>query len=531
MEVADYAMYQSKGSSTTTVTNFLTSLFNVQSTIYRNEGVPITLKYVQVNTATDAFASITAASSFRFLNKFGWVTQNTLHGCDLAILTSTKFSGGYGALGGVAWVKAMCASYNPADSSGPYGYACIDNSAVVSFPTYSWDATVMVHEMGHLVGSPHTHRCCWNPAGTGNTAIDGCYTIEGTCSNPGLPAAGGTMMSYCHLTSTGINFSNGFGKQPGDTIRTFTRTRFSGTCGAAFNADVPVQVTNRVLSANRECYEMSTGITYYWNDNSTDGHADDTLVLMIKKNSQKIGTLDSTGFSVSSGTIASWGGGTAQNITFPSGTSLIQTNSKAIRRYWKINATSTPASNVEVIFPLTTKDSSDLDPSVPGTPLKPSFYYMYKTNGSIDPNPANGFTGATSSNFAIYTPGSTASTSVWSLTRTASTLYAHMLMTNLTGGGTAFYTYKFPVGVEEVEGDNFIVYPNPADRVINIEAKDGMVTFVRLCDMQGRVIATMNPALNSGPVALPVDELSNGLYFLEVQTATEKVVRKITVQK
>jgi hypothetical protein len=75
----------------------------------------------------------------------------------------------------------------------------------------------MTHELGHLFGSRHTHACVWNG---NNTAIDGCAGfVEGTCSLPGNPAGGGTIMSYCHLTGVGINFSNGFGTQPGNVIR------------------------------------------------------------------------------------------------------------------------------------------------------------------------------------------------------------------------------------------------------------------------------------------------------------------------
>jgi len=76
---------------------------------------------------------------------------------------------------------------------------------------------VVTHEFGHLFGSRHTHACVWNGD---NTAIDGCagYT-EGSCSLPGNPPQGGTIMSYCHQQSVGINFALGFGLQPGNVIR------------------------------------------------------------------------------------------------------------------------------------------------------------------------------------------------------------------------------------------------------------------------------------------------------------------------
>ena len=68
--------------------------------------------------------------------------------------------------------------------------------------------------MGHNLGSPHTQSCSWVGG-----ALDNCYTTEGGCAPGPAPTNGGTIMSYCHLTSYGINFNNGFGTQPGNLIR------------------------------------------------------------------------------------------------------------------------------------------------------------------------------------------------------------------------------------------------------------------------------------------------------------------------
>ena len=75
---------------------------------------------------------------------------------------------------------------------------------------------VIAHEMGHLLGSRHTHACVWNGD---NTAIDGCAGFtEGSCPLPPLPPGGGTIMSYCANTSVGIDFNLGFGPQPAAVI-------------------------------------------------------------------------------------------------------------------------------------------------------------------------------------------------------------------------------------------------------------------------------------------------------------------------
>ncbi len=530
-EVGDWDMYTTKGSSTTNVTNFLTAMFNNQATLYRNEGVPIVLKYIQVNTARDNYQNITVANSGRFLDTFGRVTQNVMHGCDVAILVSTALNGGYGAMGGVAWLRCMCASYNSTNRYGPYGFMNIDdNTTVPSFPTYSWDVEGMTHEMGHMVGSPHTHKCCWNPPAR-NTAIDGCYTIEGTCADPGdpTPTVGGTIMSYCHLTSSGINFTNGFGPQPGDTIRRFISTTFgsSSSCGARYNPNIANSKVNRTITANRECTDLVSGVstTYYWKDNNTADHADDTLVLMVIKNGNNIGNLNTTGFSVTASTIANYGGGLSDTVTFPTGTVGVSGNGYTMRRYWKINATTDPTSAVEVIFPFLQADTSDVNGSVPG-PAPLGSYRMYKVNSPIDPNPANNFPGAVAGNFSIYTYGTAPSTSVWSLTTSGTTYLAHMKMTNLSGGGTGFYNSGTLGADKNIFSANTSVhiFPNPTDNQWHVSVAENTtetLTF-QLYTVEGKLLQTKvleNGAINTIDAA----GIASGIYFYRV-IGGEKVV-------
>ncbi|MEL6277189.1 MAG: M12 family metallo-peptidase, partial [Bacteroidota bacterium] len=109
-------------------------------------------------------------------------------------------------------VGGLCNSLN-------YAYSWIQGS-YAQVPTYSWSVNVLAHEMGHNLGSRHTHDCIWN---NNNTPIDGCgpaANYSTPCTPGPLPTNGGTVMSYCHLLGNiGINFNNGFGQQPGDLIR------------------------------------------------------------------------------------------------------------------------------------------------------------------------------------------------------------------------------------------------------------------------------------------------------------------------
>jgi hypothetical protein len=520
-EFADYATYLSKGSNTTTVTNYLTALFNNQATLYRNEGIGIVMQNVLINTATDAYQSLGDNSTF-FLDRFGYLIQNTYkttYASDMAVCFSTR----YGDMGGVAWIQQLCSNYFSTDSAGAYAFCNIDNSAVVNFPTFSWDVEVSTHEMGHVLGSPHTHRCCWNPPGTGTTAIDGCYTLEGTCAMPvpQYPVGGGTIMSYCHLTSDGINFSNGFGSQPGDTVRYYIAHKFSATCGVHYTPTTALSTANRTISANRECTDIASGdtTTYYFYDNLTASHADDTLVLIVQKHGNSIGDLNTSGFSVKSTTIARYGSGRGDTLTFPAGSiHSIDVKNIAMRRFWTIAGATTPTTAVDVLFPFLLADTADVDGSVPGG-IALSNYRMYKVNSPIDPNPANNLVGATYSTLSQYTYGSPASTSHWALTTVGTTNFADMKMTNLNGGGTGFYTYG-PAGVATISTNHtdVVVYPNPTHdqwsvSVANLSSNSALS--FQLYTADGRLVKAQ-PLQNGQINTIDASILPTGIYYYRV---------------
>ncbi len=210
---ADYKMYQDNQNSTQNVANFISGMFNSVLSIYQNESIPTVISSIGVWTVTDPYANLT--DSYDVLRAFGERTQDDFQG-NLAHLLSTRNAG----LGGIAWIRTLCAEYNQQDFSGRYAFSNIDPT-YNNLPTYSWTVNVVTHEMGHSLGSRHTHSCVW-PIGGTIKAIDSCYNAEGNCfTTP--KARVGTIMSYCHLWPSnqggGINLSFGFGPLPGDTIR------------------------------------------------------------------------------------------------------------------------------------------------------------------------------------------------------------------------------------------------------------------------------------------------------------------------
>lgn len=187
----------------TNATNYITGLFNQSFVLYANEQVTLTISQIIAWTTTSPY---TGSSSSALLTSF---QNNTAEfNGNVAQLVSYKASGG------IAVLDALCQT-NP---DWRKSFASIDGT-FSNVPTFSWDVEVVTHEMGHVIGSKHTHACAWNG---NNTAIDGCAgSVEGSCSIPvpANPPGGGTIMSYCHLTNVGINFTLGFGAQPGAVLR------------------------------------------------------------------------------------------------------------------------------------------------------------------------------------------------------------------------------------------------------------------------------------------------------------------------
>ncbi len=525
--VADYSMYVKKGSNATNCTNYMTSLYNNMSTLYKNEGISTVLKYTQVNNATDAYQTL-PANSGRWLTKFGWVTQNTLHGCDLAMLLTTK----YGTMGGVAWLNVMCSTYRTWDSGGAYAFVNIDNTASTStptVPTYSWDVEASTHEMGHNLGSPHTHECVWNPPAR-NTAIDRCSNpISSSCvaPSPMYPSGGGTIMSYCHLVSTGINLSNGFGPQPGDTIR-YQLARVGGSCGDLYNPNTGLAVANKTIVANKECTDLSSGITYYWKDNNTADHADDTLALIIRKNGNDIGNLNNTAFVVSTTTLTSYGGGTGVNVTFPSGTSGVASagNNYSMRRYWTLKPIgSTDLTNpIDLGFPLQGADTTDVNGSVPGPTAPWTNMKAYVVRSPKDGNPTASFPTATSSDI-VTIPCSTTGLAAnkWiKYPTTTSTLMAFMKISRLGSGGM-FYPY----GTSSVNGNigtesGIEIFPNPTNSEWYVSLKESNEETVnfQLYAADGRMVHTQ--ILKTGGVnAIDAGALPTGVYFFRMVSGSQ----------
>lgn len=195
--------------------NFITGLFNQSAALFANDDIFLVMSEMFIwETAHD----YNGGCSFELLEDFQNAT-NAINGDIGHLITMND-----GLRGRAAGFNALC--NNDVDER-----LCISGiqNAFNNIPTYSWNVNVLSHEMGHLLGSRHTHACVWNG---NNTAIDGCGGCQEEpnpppamacgptgidcmfCAAPPIPAAGGTVMSYCHNNPVGMNFALGFGPQP-----------------------------------------------------------------------------------------------------------------------------------------------------------------------------------------------------------------------------------------------------------------------------------------------------------------------------
>lgn len=497
-----YGPYTQNGSNVTTATNWVTAMHNNISTLYANDGIKIALSSVFVWTTSDT--GTYSGTPSNILNQFRNHT--------------TSFNGDIGQLlrnpatTSIAWVNSVCTNYN-------YSY-CGVNFTYSNVPTYSWNIEAMTHEMGHNLGSPHTHACAWNGD---NTAIDGCGPASGNnegCSGD-LPTNGGTIMSYCHLVSgVGINFANGFGVQPGALIRNTIESK--GCLGTNCTSSCSITVSDLYLnSVNKNSFsgtlvdDVST--TWKYSLTKSDGTAVSSGTTTSKTLSFS-GLLPNTYYLLNVGTTCSgpyafqksllvltddlWCGKTFIDTGGVSGN---YSNSQSITKtFYPDN----PSQKLSMTF-----TEFDLE-------LNYDFMTIYNGDSTSSPVFANGnnLTGSTIPSSPFVSTDSTGAITV-----------AFTSDEGVTGTGWNANISCSALSVEDFASKNGIqVYPNPAKNKLFVESKENIEMY-SLTDVSGRTIITSSK-MNSKSFSVDLSALKTGNYVMSFTVAGKTVSRKIIKQ-
>jgi hypothetical protein len=220
------------GGNQTSATTYVGTLYAAMNDIYtRDVNAAFEISYLRLWSTEDPWTSTTTSSQLGQYRTY-WNGNMASVTRDLG-----HYLSGRGLGGGVAYLSAACGSnaYGlSANLGGFFPYPLVNNSG------QNWDIMVVAHEVGHNLGSRHTH----DPNGY-NPPVDGCGNAY--LNPPGVQdctAADlniGTIMSYCHICPGGMsNMRMEFGPRVSQVIRTYIDNR-PATCGLFASVSIGTQ--------------------------------------------------------------------------------------------------------------------------------------------------------------------------------------------------------------------------------------------------------------------------------------------------
>ncbi|MGO2358141.1 T9SS type A sorting domain-containing protein [Mesonia sp.] len=496
-----YAPYINNNSDTTATLNWLTAIHNNIATLYSNDDIQTALSEVMIWTSEDPYQFGYSGNLSYFAN-----TRTGFNG-DLAHLIN------YPTTTSVAYLNSLC-------SENRFAYSGIDQY-YQDVPTYSWTIMAMTHEMGHALGSPHTHACAWNGD---NTAIDGCgpQSGNGEGCDAVLPDDGGTIMSYCHLVpGVGISFLNGFGEQPATLIQnTIDSKSCLGTdcttseCSASVYDATFTEVTQNSATVNiiddystEWEYKIYPENSYSNNWISTTSQSFDLsqlepnsyYVIEIKNICNNPGSLN---ISTKRMFLTDGDYCNGDLFTDTGGTSGFYGN----QEYF-----------VKTFYP---GDGEALTMTFNEFALELDYDFMTVYNGESTEDPtfpnANMMSGNTNPGPFTSTHSSGAIT----------VKFISDPAVNLAGWNVSFSCENLSTSNQEL--NLFSLYPNPTSSEVHISAKE-MIKDIKVYDTSGRLIQSLNN-IEAEAASLQLGAIANGVYFIQVTSKngeeTKQIIKK-----
>jgi len=192
-----------KNNNPTTATTWIEDLFLSMNVMYeRDVNTRLLIGDVILRIGADPY-NLSGSDRAAALTEFGeyWRVNQGSIVRDFAAMLSGRSINAW-SFSGIAWIDQYCKNgrrLTNGQTAGSYSYNAVGTA---------WSASAaskyVGHELGHNMGSRHTH-CLSNGMGG---FVDQCYNVEGSgcySGTPSCPSAGsGTTMSYCdHLSGCG----------------------------------------------------------------------------------------------------------------------------------------------------------------------------------------------------------------------------------------------------------------------------------------------------------------------------------------
>ncbi|MBB6370188.1 T9SS type A sorting domain-containing protein [Chryseobacterium shigense] len=496
-EVA-FKPYQNNNSNTTTTTNWLTAIHNNIATLYSNDNIKVALNEIYIWTTQDPYSGTPNANlaSFR-------TNRQTFNG-DLAHLINAP------ATTSVAYLNSLCGTYKHAYSGISQTYSNV--------PVYSWTIQAMTHEMGHSLGSPHTHACAWNG---NNTAIDGCGAQAGYsegCTGP-IPSTTvkGSIMSYCHLVSgVGISFNNGFGPQPAALIRNTVDSKpcLGTNCITACTSTITQMNVSNItqVSANAN---FTDAVSTTWKYKLTK--MDETPVESGNTSSQTLNfnsLQPATYYKLSVGTTCSASNAFQRTQVFLTDASWCDG-----ALFTDTGGQTAGYRNDETIVKTFYPSSGALTMTFTEFALEQDYDFMYVYNGPSTASPlfanGNNLTGST-------IPGPFTSTH-----SSGAITVRFVSDPGVTDNGWKATFSCNVLGVDEVgKNENIVsIYPNPAKNMIIISSKDGLKSY-KIYDEAGRLVMSAS-SLKGNKHEVNISSVLAGNYIVTIETEKQTINKKL----
>lgn len=210
---------------------FMIGLMNGVNSLYRKElNIAIVIPRLQIwTTATpDPYASDGNAPALLDEVESRWSKLTTIKRDIVHCLDAVPATNGLFVLGIANGIGNVCSG----TVSNAYSVSGIFKNGLAKINDYVGDIVTIAHELGHNIGSYHTHNCSfWPPRGLDSCMTSGSafrgrgnYSVEACYKNSPQPNPG-SIMSYCHLTNPSRSVAFTFLPRVSTYLRNYLETR------------------------------------------------------------------------------------------------------------------------------------------------------------------------------------------------------------------------------------------------------------------------------------------------------------------